>query len=203
MRKKVCFFTNSLRGGGAEKVLQILISNLDNSKFDITLYSIIRDSIEDDYPKDIRYRYIFDQPQYHSSAARILLLKCVNAIKLFFYYHFPPSVFYTLCVTDKFDAEVAFIEGYSTRLVSGSRNPNSKKFAWIHTDLSTNHWTDVAFRNNNEEITAYNKFDCVIAVSENARKAAESLFPSLKKCCVIYNPINSEEIIEKSKEKLS
>ena len=50
-----------------------------------------------------------------------------------------------------------------------------------------------------EEGECYKRFDCVVAVSETARKANEELFLHLKKSMCLYNPIDSEEIIRKSK----
>ena len=35
--KKIMLMTNTLYGGGAEKVLQTIVSNLDRSKYDVTL----------------------------------------------------------------------------------------------------------------------------------------------------------------------
>ena len=59
--KKVMFMVNSLNGGGAEKVLQTLLSHLDYSKYDVTLYSMHRENIaEMDYPDWIHYKVVFD-----------------------------------------------------------------------------------------------------------------------------------------------
>ena len=54
-----------------------------------------------------------------------------------------------------YDTEVAFIEGYATRIVSGSNNKRSKKIAWVHTDLKNNHWTTIAYRSCQEEQESY------------------------------------------------
>ena len=189
MKRKIVFFVNSLYGGGAEKVLQTLLRHLDPHRFDITLYSLHKDKLDENYPSNITFRYIFGHSKWR------------NYIKILIYNHFSPSLFYRLFVRGKYDTEVAFIEGYSTRIVSGSTNSKSKKIAWVHIDLQNNHWTDIAFHNRKEEQTCYKIFDAVVAVSETARQASLKLFPGIKRAIVLYNPIDSREIILKSKEK--
>lgn len=190
MKRKVVFFVNSLYGGGAEKVLQTLLRHLDRQRFEITIYSLHREKLDDNYPSDITYRYIYGHGKWS------------DYLKTFVYQYFLPSLFYRLFVKGLYDAEVAFIEGYSTRIVSGSTNQKSKKIAWVHIDLENNHWTDVAYKNRAEEVECYKRFDCVVAVSETVRKANEKLFLHLKKSMCLYNPIDSEEIIRKSKDLL-
>ena len=40
MKQSVLFFIESLSGGGAEKVLSDLVSNLDQTKYDVTVISV-------------------------------------------------------------------------------------------------------------------------------------------------------------------
>ena len=186
MKRKVAFFVNSLYGGGAEKVLQTLLRHLDKSKFEVTLYSLHKETVDDSYPQNISYRYIYGHG------------KITDYLKTFVYKCFSPSWFYRLFVKGKYDTEVAFIEGYSTRIVSGSTNKNSKKIAWVHIDLCNNHWTDIAFCSRKEERECYGRYDCVVAVSETVRKAALVLFPQINDSLCLYNPIDSVEIKKKS-----
>ena len=188
MKCKVVFFVNSLYGGGAEKVLQTLLRHLDRQRFEITLYSLHREKPDDNYPSDITFRYIYGHGKWS------------DYLKTFVYQYFSPSLFYRLFVKGMYNTEVAFIEGYSTRIVSGSTNPHSKKIAWVHIDLKNNHWTDVAFRNRKEERFCYKNFQQVIAVSESVKKVNDLLFPNLQSSIYIYNPVPSKEIISKSKE---
>ena len=45
MKKKVLFFTNGLYGGGAEQILLTLLTHIDYTLFNITLYSLTKDDI--------------------------------------------------------------------------------------------------------------------------------------------------------------
>ena len=59
--KKIMFMTNSLDGGGAEKILQTVLLNLNESKYDVTVYSMHRENIAIlNYPKFIHYKVVFD-----------------------------------------------------------------------------------------------------------------------------------------------
>lgn len=186
MKRKVVFFINSLYGGGAEKVLQTLLRYLDRERFDVTVYSVHKEKVNESYPQDVTYRWIYGHGKW------------ADYFRTFIYEWFSPSLFYRLFVKGKYDAEVAFIEGYSTRIVSGSTNPHSKKIAWVHIDLENNHWTDIAYHSREEEQRCYRKFDEVAAVSETVRDACMRLFPGCKSYRCVYNPIDSDEIVRKA-----
>lgn len=189
MRRKVVFFVNSLYGGGAEKVLQTLLCRLDRKKFEITLYSLHWEKLDNSYPSDISYRFIYGHGKWS------------DYLKTLVYKYCSPSFFYRLFIKGVYDTEVAFIEGYSTRIVSGSINPHSKKVAWVHIDLQNNHWTDIAFHHRVEEQSCYRNFDTVVAVSESVRLAVLKLFPGIRHSVCLYNPIDSEDIIAKSRSR--
>ncbi len=200
-KKKLLFCANGLYGGGAEKVLQTLLCNLDYSKYDITLYSVMEDILNDKYPKNIKYKYIFKQRA--TNVITRLWARITNKIKLIIYYNLSPSWFYRLFVRGKYDTEIAFIEGYSTRIISGSTNKSSRKTAWVHTDLLNNHWTEITFKNNYEEAEAYSKFDNIVCVSNNVKQSMAQLFPDISKLKVAYNPIDDQNIRQLSREKTS
>ena len=45
MKKKILFFTNGLYGGGAEQILLTLLTHIDYTLFNITLYSLTKDDV--------------------------------------------------------------------------------------------------------------------------------------------------------------
>lgn len=198
--KKILFFTNGLYGGGAEKVLQTLLHYIDKSKFKITLYSLRQEKLNNLYPKDIIYRYIFSSYSEQSSFLRKILVKGKNKILLWIYYHCSPRIFYKLFIKESYDTEVAFIEGYATRIISGSPNPNSKKIAWVHINLEINHWTTIAYQNSKEEEESYTKFNQVISVSRSVQATTEKLFKNINNSITLYNPIDANNIIQLSSQ---
>lgn len=203
-KRKVLFFADGLYGGGAERVLQTVLKYLDKDLFDITLYSVKEETLNDLYPCNINYQYIFHSWNQNDGILMRLKKKIVNKFKLWIYYHLSPTVFYFLFVKGKYDVEVAFIEGYATRIVSGSTNKESKKIAWVHTDLEKNHWTQIAYKNMQEEQNVYQRYNVIVTVSNTVKEVIKRIF-EIRDSYVktIYNPIGADEISKKSRVKMS
>lgn len=203
--KKIMFMANSLDGGGAEKILQTVLLNLNRDKYDVTVYSMHRENIAMlNYPKYIHYKVVFDRYNGNNLLKKGLNNLCLK-IKGKIFQYFPSSFFYRLVINDKYDVEIAFIEGESTKIVSGSPNRHSKKYAWVHIDLEENPWTSFLYRDEIDECEHYKKFNRILCVSESVKKAFLTKFNSIdnEKVQVQYNPINRDEIISMSKEECS
>ena len=202
MRRRILFITNGLFGGGAERVLQTLLNSLDKDKYEVRLISVSGKNQGPGYPDWISKDTVFkdiEEINNHSVLLRLWYL-FVNKIKFLIYQHCNPRIFYRLFIPKGFDVEIAFLEGYATRIVSGSTNCSSSKIAWVHIDLSANHWTDIAFRNRKEESEAYSHFDTVVCVSESVRQSMRLINPTLESLAVVYNPIDDEVIRQLSLE---
>lgn len=169
--KKIMFMTNTLYGGGAEKVLQTILKNLNFEKYDVTLYSLHREVLDPDkYPPNLKYKAVFDAYSGHSRLGRFLYGlyamirgKCFQIL--------PSRIFYRLFIRGTFDVEVAFIEGESTKIISGSPNKKSRKIAWVHVDLEANPWTDFLYKNKQDESLHYQKFDKIVCVSDGVKQS--------------------------------
>jgi len=201
--KKVLFVMNGLYGGGAENVLQTVLSHLERDSFEIGVLSVNQQYIGPEYPEDIYYSYIFGHSSSSDSIMKRFWVKCINKFKLIVYDHLSTKWSYRLFVPKGYDVEIAFIEGYATRIISASTNKHSRKIAWVHIDLLNNHWTDIAYRSRSEEAEAYTKFDDVVCVSENVLNSMSSINPSLHNLKVIYNPVDDVSIREKAEESVA
>lgn len=201
MKKRVLFFCNGLYGGGAEKVLQVVLKHLSPNKYDITLYSLRKEEKREVYPFNrIKYRYIYNQYTESDFFLKRISIKLINKIKLWIYYHLSPSVFYRLFVRGIYDVEVAFIEGEATRIISGSPNKKSRKLAWVHTDLENNHWTECSYRKN-EEVCSYKSYDKILGVSDTVCVAFRRKFPIISVPVeILHNAVDVEDILLKAKE---
>lgn len=197
--KKVMFMTNSLNGGGAEKVLQTLLANLDYCKYDVTLYSMHRENIAElNYPSRIHYKVVFDR-YTGKNALRRYVREFIGKVKGKLFNTVPSKLFYALYFHEKYDVEIAFIEGESTKIISGSTNRQSKKYAWVHIDLQQNPWTDFLYQSVEDERAHYEAFDKILCVSESVRSAFLSKYSvSPEKVAVQYNPIDRAEILRKA-----
>ncbi len=199
---KIVFMINNLYGGGAEKILQTLLGQLDQDVYDITLYGVKNEKYDTAlYPKGVQYRSVYNGGyKGGGSLKNQLSIKIMNKLKSFVYNRFSAKVFYKWFIKGDYDVEVAFIEGYSTRIISGS-NQNSIKIAWVHIDLEANHWSEIAYNNYEDECNSYTKFDHIVSVSKSVQDAFSRKFNMNKRLTVKYNPVDRENIIEKSKLK--
>lgn len=189
--KKIIFSMPNLPGGGAEKVLIDILKNINKNKYNITLLLNERTGIYlDEIPSHVKVISI--QEKFNKMPMRV-----INKLGKFF-----PKTLYKLVVKDKFDIEVAFMEGLPTRLIGNSNNKDSKKIAWVHIDLLKYHFTKNEFKKGGE-LSAYNNFDEIVFVSNDAKSSFEDLFDTNKSNKkVIYNPIISHEVIEKSESEV-
>lgn len=182
MKKNILFMIDALTSGGAEKVLLDLVNHLDKDKYSITLMTLADvGSLKERIPNDIIYKSVFKN-------------KLIYLIVMLL----PAKILYKLFIKEEYDIEVAFVEGRSTKVISGSKNSKSKKIAWLHIDLINNHWTKPYFRGLNDERKCYSKFDKIICVSNEVKDAFISMFGIRKNVFFKQNIINDMEIRKKA-----
>ena len=191
--KKILFLIESLSGGGAEKVLVTLLRHLDKSRFDVTLCCISNTGkFLADVPDTVRYCYLLPAASGLSAWASFwykIKYKLINEL-------LPPCWVYRLFIPKGNDMEVAFTEGFVTKLLAASTNRRAKKIAWVHIDLKRNPWTQSRkiYRNLAEEKNAYAAFDRIACVSESVAEAFRSVYNPQSPVSVLYNPVDRDEI---------
>ncbi|WP_368263391.1 glycosyltransferase, partial [Clostridium disporicum] len=122
-------------------------------------------------------------------------------IKYHLIYKLPAKVVYKVLFRKKFDVEVAFVEGFATKVISNSNNNVSKKISWIHVDPIERDYADLYFKNLDEHKKCYNKFQKIICVSNSVKDSLVKKYNiSKEKVKVQYNPIDKESIILKANE---
>ena len=195
--KKVLFVIESLGGGGAEKVLTTIVKYLDKSKYDITVLLVTEVGI---YLKEVKKycRVVAMLPNYDSLESFVDKLKYKLDYK--YIYSSSPRKVYKKYIKEEYDIEIAFVEGYATRLIANSPNKNSKKIAWVHIDMRENPYADQYYKSLEEHIECYKNFNDVICVSSSVKKVMEDKFKLENNLKVIYNPIDAHQILEKAKE---
>lgn len=189
--ERLLIMVNSLYGGGAERILQTIVSHIDYEKYDVTLYSLHEEELDRQiYKGPFHYRYVFQQGDGF-----------FRKLKGWIFNHCSAKLFYRLYIRGRFDTEVAFIEGESTKIISGSTNTRSRKLAWVHIDLKNNPWTDFLFRDSTEEAAHYDRFDQILCVSDDVRRAfLEKYGIDGGKVFTQYNPVDRESILRKAQE---
>lgn len=195
-RRKVLFLIESLSGGGAEKVLSTLVKHIDKQKFDITVCSIVdTGKYVDEVKEYVKYSYIMPNPAKCKTWWQKLKYKLKYKLV---YSLLPLSIVYKLFIPKGNDVEVAFIEGFATKLLSKASS-NSKKIAWVHIDLLNYPYTASIYKNKDDEKRTYLKFDQIIGVSNTVCESIRTLYGNNINIKTIYNPIDAQDIINKSR----
>lgn len=155
-KKKILFCISSLEGGGAEKVLVDLLNNMNYKKYNVSLVVIFNKGIYfNKINNNVNVITLFDNQNE--------IIDGMDIIK-----YNSSEYLHKSLIMSKYDVEISFLEGYSTKLISGA-DDNTKKISWVHIDLYRYHWTKHAYLSMEEEKECYGKFNNIIFVSKEAK----------------------------------
>lgn len=200
MKLKLLFLIESLSGGGAEKVLSVLLKHIDKTKFDITLCTIVDTGVYiEEVKKYVKYTSVLGNPQKKCCIGKIFY----KIFYLLIYKVLPAKLIYTLFIPKGNNIEIAFIEGFCTKLLSHSTNRKSKKIAWVHIDLQKYPWIKNIYRNFDQEKKSYLKFDKIIGVSNTVVNSVKKRYGLDKNIITLYNPIENFDIIQKANSSIT
>ncbi|WP_346684020.1 glycosyltransferase [Anaerostipes butyraticus] len=186
---KILFLIRDLGQGGAEKVLINLVNNLDRTKFDISVTVLFGGGVNERFLRsDINFRVVFPKEIPGNSK----LMKILS-----------PQQLHRLCVKERYDIEVAYLEGPSTRVIGGCTNINTKLMAWVHSTIQSRKEVGAAFRSYNECRECYKRFDRVACVSETIFENFGKIFDCKLPLTVIHNTVDSNEIKKKALENIA
>lgn len=193
--KKILFGITSLTIGGAERVLVDLANELCND-YNITIFTIYPNGeFEKSLSNKIKLKSLYNKRYNELSKIQKVFVPLKVWIN--------KKQIYNKYIKENFDVEIAFLEGPITRLIS-VRNSGTKKVAWIHNDISRvfgNNLKSKIKRHIDEKI--YNKFDELVFVSKDNKKSFEKIYKNnAVKKEIIYNYINSENILKKSNDEI-
>ncbi len=190
--RSILFLIPNLGGGGAERALVNLVNNIDYQKYDVTVQTL--------FDVGVNRKRLNDEVKYAPGFGRnfsgnVFLLKM-----------FTPRFLYNLIVGRKYDIVVSFLEGPAARIISGCPFAESKKASWIHVEQRGDSRqlkkcpAFYSFRNEKEAIKCYRAFDKTICVAETVKEDFLSIFPMIDHVETLYNVIETDEILNKSKE---
>ena len=184
--KKILFLIHDLGQGGAEKVLVNLVNNMDKNKYNITVMSLFDVGENKKFLKDdITYKYCFKKmPRGNSHFMKLL----------------SPKQLHHWLIKDKYDIEVAYLEGPSTRIISGCQDLHTKLVSWVHIEQKTKYRVKSSYRSYNELLDCYSKFSKIITVSKGVQTDFMSLVKTKVPVEVLYNTNESEKIKVLSRE---
>ena len=187
--KKVLFLIHDLGHGGAEKVLVNLVNNMDITKFDISVISLFGGGVNEKFlNKNIKYKFVFKKAIPGNS----------HIMKLF-----SPKLLHRIFIKDKYDVEVAYLEGPATRIVGGCDNSATKLVTWVHCTFKNQQEVASSFRSKREAKKIYDKFDIVACVSKKVKESILNCYHDIKESIVLYNTNETDKILLLKDESIS
>ena len=177
--KKVLFFIDTLGYGGAEKVLVNLVNNINKDKYDVTVMTIFDIGVNKKYLKEgVKYKYLFKK----IFRGNVMFFKC-----------FSPVFLYDRVIGERYDTVISYLEGNTTRILSGCPYADTRKFAWIHIEMDEK-TRFYPYRSKQECRKCYEKFDKIIGVSQTVIDSFKKQLGKSFNTQVIYNAVDLEYI---------
>ena len=183
--KKILFCIDSLKPGGAEIIMCNTVNELvKDSNLDITV-QLLQKEQKLDLDEKVKVNTFMNNNIFYRRIIKWM----------------PASILHKLIIKEKYDYEIAFMEGASTKVISGCHNKKTKTYAWIHTDMEKYRWSQRSYRSVKEEKRAYSNIDKIFAVSSDTRDIFEKIYN--KSATYVQNILDDKTIeICADKEKI-
>ena len=180
--KKLLFFINTLHTGGAERVLTDLVSRLPRDEYEITVQTLIGGHYEGELPEGVSVRRII---RTGIPALDHLLFRVLSKL---------PKLTGALFVRNDYDIEIAYLEGFPTKVIASRSRSRAKKIAFVHIDVAVIDLISPQYADRAECAAQYSRFDEVCFVSEQARDGFFKVFGPPEHTEVVHNVINYDRI---------
>lgn len=194
---KVLFRHRSMEMGGVEKVVLSMLNNLDRDRFDFTVcLNINQGELRNEFPPHVKKVFIAKGREDLSKRPFIQKIQLVRRNLKLKKAERDPKVADSLLDSD-YDVEIATT--YSIyKAVLNSTNKNSKKIAWLHSDITLPGFDTLR----DDIIKNMQQFDYIIYGSQQCKDVLDEKFPGLKlpPGKVVLNAIPIEELKVKAKE---
>lgn len=194
MKKRIVFGITSLDYGGIEMSLVDLVNKLINY-YDITILTLYNGG--DLIPKIkkqvkvisiYKHKYLTSTNDQRRKTSLKLMIAC--------------RTIYLKYLKNKYDVEIAFMEGPMTMLMSSS-NPNVKKIAWVHTNISKYVENGVKkYLKKGKNNKVYSSYDKIIFSGEIIKDKFNKYYYVDVPQYVIFNYIDISRVIMGSKIKV-
>ena len=178
-------------GGGAEKVLALLVNNLDSKKYDIRVQEVHQYFNEISLSPHVK----FGKPFINNK--KDFLSKVSHRLTLFLLEHFP----IVLKKLYKLDCDVVIPFNYQLPSFMLPAFKKEKKIAWFHTDIyDLNENCKEAQKK--KQRTVWSDAEAIVTISNNSLRSLQTLFPELmNKTYIVHNGIDIADVQRLAKEK--
>ena len=200
LKKKILIRIGSLRHGGAEKVLVTFLKNLPKDKYEIDLLlNLYSGKYLSEVPDWINILYLNKGEMITTNRPQDIPQKAFRVVYQKLLKKFPKLLYSNILKGKKYDVEFAAIHGFRDEILN-SPLKSSKKIIWIHNDLRKTQFHNYT----DEEIRKFFGFDKIMVISEQIQSDFENLAKNndeKSRIVRIYNPLDTEEILNKCQEK--
>lgn len=181
-------FTN---GGGAEKILQLLVNNLPQNQFDITIQEVEQFNKFLDINENVKLHHAFLNQKFPD--------KTINELNYILLVYFPFLLKIVFGLSG-FDAVISFNYQLPSFMMPAFKT--EKKIAWFHGDLYDLNDKEKKWERN-KQFQVWKNADQIITISNKSKKSLDDIFPDFSnKLQIIHNGTDTQKIIEQSKEKI-
>ena len=186
MKTKILFLIPNLKHGGAEKVLVNLVNNMDADKYDITVQTLFDEGV---HKKELLPHIHYKSFLKRGFRGNSYMFKCLTA-----------TFWWSRIAKEHYDIAVSYLEGPTARVLSGCSDEKTKLVSWLHIELNSPVLAAQGFRNIREARNAYERFDRIIAVSQNVRECFAGSLRVSRPIRVLYNTNETEKIQSMAKK---
>lgn len=198
-KKKILIRIGSLRHGGAEKVLVTFLKNLPPDQYEIDLLlNLYSGKYLPEVPSWVNVFYLIKGEMIPTNRPKDIPTKVLRVSYQKILKIFPKLLYRFILKNKKYDVEFAAIHGMRDDILNSPQKA-SKKMVWIHNDLRKTHFHNYT----DNEIRKFFGFDKIMVISEKIQQDFEKLAKNENekdKIVRIYNPLDTEEILEKSEK---
>ena len=201
MKKKILFVNDEMTMGGVARILNTFLRQIDRDKYDIDVLILHkRGELLDEIPDGINV--IGGTPFFNTIDIPLSSCNITNIFsKIILLLYMKTGLIKNKIKKERkkilnkqYDVEFSAKEGFCT--IFTAYGDSKKKYHWLHTDYSM---YDCTANYKKLFIDVFSKFNNIIAISKSVSKKFTEKY-EFKNMKVIYNLINTEKIIEKSKE---
>ncbi|WP_262080151.1 glycosyltransferase [Streptococcus sp. Marseille-Q5619] len=190
-KKKILFFMWSFSlGGGAEKILSTIVSNLDPEKYDIDILEM--EHFDKGYESVPKHVGILKSLQDYRQAR--WLRAFLWRMRIYF-----PRLTRRLLVKEDYDVEVSFTIMNPPLLFS--KRKEVKKISWIHGSIEEFLKDSSKRESHRRQLDAA---DTIVGISKKTSHSIKEVYPDYaSKLRTVYNGYDFKTILEKSQEKIA
>lgn len=193
---KILVVNDILQGGGVEKLMYDFVTYYKD-KYDITILTDKRDfDFESVYPKNVGYLYQMEKEYPVSN--HFLKRRIIKRVRKRIEKRLKKKV-----KSMNFDVLLCMKESWIMMMAMTYGDYIPKKFAWVHTDYTKSYYTKHWFNTAEYEVEFMRRFNNVICVSKVIEESIKKVIGDPKNLLVHYNPVNKEDILKKSLEKVT